>query len=177
MPVKKSKKASNYITSIFFVLVFILIGLVHITHFDLTRLPLAIRVVESGSMQPRIPVGSLIITRQIGPNQIRSGNVISFKVNNEILTHRIISVSKNDKGVKLETKGDNSTSKDPGFISEVDVLGKLVLVIPYLGYVLLFFQRPAGLLLIACVIVGTLMIHNIVMLIKKERKYEKTPFK
>lgn len=170
MPVKKSKKKSNYITSFFLVLVFILAGLVHITNFDLTRLPLAIRVVKSGSMQPRIPVGSLIITRQIEPNQIKSGNVISFKVDNEVLTHRVISVSKNNKRVKLETKGDNSISKDPGFISEFDILGKLVLVIPYLGYVLLLFQRPSGWLLIVCVIGEALMIYNIIMLVKKGKK-------
>ncbi|WP_054661304.1 signal peptidase I [Lacticaseibacillus camelliae] len=105
---------------------------------------LSFRVVQSGSMAPRMPVGSLIVTRSVDPHEIRPGDIISTNVDGTVLTHRVVAIPKRSGDIRFETKGDANTYEDTRLTSCANVLGKLMLVIPYLGYVALFFQQPAG---------------------------------
>ncbi|KRN24451.1 hypothetical protein FC75_GL001252 [Lacticaseibacillus camelliae DSM 22697 = JCM 13995] len=52
-----------------------------------------------------------------------------------------------------------------------------MLVIPYLGYVALFFQQPAGWAFAASVLIGLWLLRQIIILAQKEKKdHEKVPY-
>ncbi|MBI5231341.1 MAG: signal peptidase I [Coriobacteriales bacterium] len=118
---------------------------------------LRVLVVDGGSMEPAIRVGSVIVVRRLDPERIQVGDVISFTTPTRrgssgaptIATHRVIHVTREkvygDHGtVALRTKGDANEEPDIQAISGASVLGKLVLALPYLGYVVRFGQTPLG---------------------------------
>lgn len=110
--------------------------------------------VESGSMQPAIPTGSLIITHRETPNHYYIGDVITFigpLRERTIITHRITD-QYIDSGIRiLTTKGDANTNGDPWTISAGAIMGKVVVRIPYVGYLLHLGKTYVGFLSLAIV--------------------------
>ncbi|MCI6820182.1 MAG: signal peptidase I [Clostridiales bacterium] len=62
--------------------------------------------VESGSMTPEYPVGTLLIDKETDPSLIEQGDVVTFIMNEEgmLVTHRVVSIDRTDK--TFTTKGD-----------------------------------------------------------------------
>ncbi|KUO61392.1 MAG: S26 family signal peptidase [Gracilibacter sp. BRH_c7a] len=90
--------------------------------------------VESGSMEPTLPIGSLIVSRiPKEPGSLTIGDIVTFRtISGIIVTHRIIEVIFNYDGtVAYRTKGDNpKNSPDPELLTEDRVIGLLVAKIP-----------------------------------------------
>lgn len=89
-------------------------------------------VVLSGSMEPSIPVGSVIYSAK--SDNIDVGDVISFRYSPDYptITHRIIGKD----GDNWITKGDANESVDMVTVSEEMCSGKMILKINLLGYIL-----------------------------------------
>jgi signal peptidase len=110
--------------------------------------PLNIKVynVTTGSMEPSIPVGSLVVTRESG--NYTEGDVITFKekiMGEETFTHRVLEVREDERGNKLyRTKGDANESADINLTPENLVLGEVILTIPLAGKLLAFTKTPVG---------------------------------
>src|SRR3989344_6114425 len=111
-----------------------------------------IRVVLSGSMEPTIKTGSIVVVRPDASYAV--GDVITFtnrffrNQNGQIIpvTHRIIEV-KNDNGYKtFVTKGDANDDADQNPIRDTNILGKEIVTIPYLGYAVETARQPYGFL-------------------------------
>lgn len=98
-------------------------------------------VVMSGSMEPAISAGDLLIIRREATYQ--EGEVVSFLDNGSYITHRL--VGQTDGG--FITQGDSNNVPDPDLIHAEQIFGRVVLVIPGLGGALLFLRTPAGILL------------------------------
>lgn len=98
-------------------------------------------VVMSGSMEPAISAGDLLIIRREATYQ--EGEVVSFSDNGSYITHRL--VGQTDGG--FITQGDSNNVPDPDLIHAEQIVGRVVLVIPGLGGALLFLRTPAGILL------------------------------
>lgn len=122
--------------------------------------------VTSGSMEPNYPVGSLLYTTPVDPETLEKGDVITF-MNNEttVVTHRIEEVvretsTNGTETLKFRTKGDANSVADGKLVHYKNVVGKPVVMIPYLGYVAYYLQRPPGLYisLIVCTFLVTLII-------------------
>lgn len=78
-------------------------------------------IVSSGSMQPELMVGDVIIIKEC--DSYNKGDIITFNVNNEYLvTHRIIEEKENH----YITKGDNNNSADENIVTEEQIEGKLI---------------------------------------------------
>jgi signal peptidase I len=99
--------------------------------------------VKTGSMEPEIHQGSLVYVKTYKTkddiyDNIDVGTDITYSTNNKIfVTHRVISLS--EENGTLQTQGiiDNAAIED---ISYTQVVGKVVFVIPLLGYVILLLQ-------------------------------------
>lgn len=92
------------------------------------------RIVVSGSMEPSVPVGSLVyIDPALNAEAIREGDVIAYETGSTMtVLHRVIG---RDAGARsFVTKGDANQTEDPGKISFEQYRGKLVFVIPWAGY-------------------------------------------
>lgn len=97
--------------------------------------------VQSGSMEPSMHVGSLaLVKRGIDPLDLAEGDVVAFEIaGGEIVTHRVVV---NDRGSEeLTTKGDANEAVDPSPVAYGSVVGRLLVAVPYLGYVV---QAIAG---------------------------------
>lgn len=102
--------------------------------------------VLSGSMQSVYPTGSLLYIRDVKPETLEVGDVITFKMNGgTICTHRIIELvrDKNDPDtIRFRTKGDENLDADTPLVSYEDVVGKAVFCIPLLGYLATYIAIP-----------------------------------
>ncbi len=78
--------------------------------------------VATGSMKPVISPNDLIFVK-ITKN-VSKGDIITFKDNGSIVTHRLIDINNN----KYITKGDANNTSDAG-INKSDIIGKVVYVI------------------------------------------------
>ncbi|MBO8169571.1 MAG: signal peptidase I [Thermoanaerobacteraceae bacterium] len=114
-------------------------------------------VVISGSMEPEIPVGTLVAVKPVSPGSIREGDVITFRDhdNPEVLvTHRVVGLTDNGYFV---TKGDANEAADPVPVSAGDLVGKNFFRLPYIGYLAIIFKRSGAVFLGTVVVILALI--------------------
>lgn len=98
-------------------------------------------VVLSGSMEPEISVGDLLIVSKQESYEV--GDVVVFQDGKLAVTHRIVSISENE----VITRGDaNNIDDDP--ITLDDIKGAVVCVIPCVGRLVNMIKTPLGTLVI-----------------------------
>lgn len=91
----------------------------------------------TGSMEPKYPPGTLVVSKPVDPKTLQGGDVITFNRPDrpEIITHRIAEINYTASGqMQIFTKGDNNNSRDPWVLHPDNVRGKLWYAIPYLGH-------------------------------------------
>ena len=118
--------------------------------------------VLSGSMEPAIPVGSLLYVRSGDPEQVEDEDIIAFYGSLEdsgIITHRV--VKNNVVSGTFTTKGDANDKEDPTPVSYDNYIGRVTLSVPYVGHVLTIMTSLEGKIAAAC-IVGLGVILNVI---------------
>ena len=113
--------------------------------------------VKSGSMQPAIHEGSLILTEKKDTYSI--GDVIAYKLDKEVVTHRVVAYHNTASGERYITKGDANNTSDNTPISYANVLGKQIRQITWLGYFVSFARQPLGFILFI-VIPSTVIVYQ-----------------
>ncbi len=97
--------------------------------------------VASGSMEPTLQIGDLIITKEKSKKDIKVGDIISFKDGDSNITHRVIKVISQNGEILYQTKGDNNNVSDEKNIKYEDVEGVYVNHIPELGKMYIYIQK------------------------------------
>jgi signal peptidase len=110
-------------------------------------------VIYSGSMDPTVKVGSLLLTRPADVEDLQVGDVITYRSpgNHTTLTHRIVSMRQQDGQWVFKTKGDASLDPDPREVILRGQVSKMAFDIPYLGYVVDFAKSIQGVVLLLLV--------------------------
>lgn len=109
-------------------------------------------VVQSGSMEPDYPTGSVVYVRAVDPAELEVGDVITFRLSESLrATHRIIEVVEQDGQIVFRTKGDANDHADNGLLTPDNIVGKVVFSIPCLGYLVAYIQSPSGTYLVVAV--------------------------
>ena len=113
-----------------------------------TSIPLAIPTllgyeiynVTSGSMEPELPVGSVIYVKPVEPKTIQEGDIIAFYVDATVVTHRVVK----NRLVEGEfvTKGDANEMEDFSNARYSDLIGCVKYHFPYLGNYLMIYSNP-----------------------------------
>ena len=113
-----------------------------------TTMPLA--VARGQSMQPNIHEGDILIFQGVPPDEIQVGDIIFFEVPMEMrdilperITHRVIEINQDSKGIFFRTQGDNAPP-DTYEVRSSDILGKNIAIIPYIGMIFILLQTPLG---------------------------------
>lgn len=135
--------------------------------------PLGIRVftVLSGSMEPTIPTGSVVISQ--ARSNYEEGEIVTVRskpgAKVETITHRITKkqVDEDTNITVYELKGDANEEVDNELINKNRVIGEVIITIPGLGRVINFAQSQLGFILLL-VIPGTYIIFSETQTIKKE---------
>jgi signal peptidase len=127
-------------------------------------------VVLSGSMEPQIKTGSVVMTKPASNYNV--GDIITFGPYSKTkapTTHRITEV----KGDVYITKGDANNAPDARQISQKDIIGKVMFDVPYLGYVVSFVRKPLGFLLILIIPALVIVFDEIKKIIGEVKKIKK----
>ena len=129
-------------------------------------------VVASGSMIPELEVYDILIVQGNIPfEDLVVGDVIVFdrpSDHNRVIVHRIVSVIDEDPRT-LRTKGDANRASIPGTdfpITDKEYIGKVVIVVPDVGYVTQALKPPVNYIIIV-VIVGAMVAKHFLKKAKK----------
>lgn len=107
-------------------------------------------IVISGSMHDTIEVNDMVLTHSQKEYQI--DDIITFKKNDYLVTHRIVDI----RGDAFITQGDANNSVDEDVVVKEEIVGKVIMIIPYVGYVIGFLQTPLGML--CCLLLFVLLL-------------------
>lgn len=111
-------------------------------------------IVRSGSMEPTIRVGDLVVVNSkneglLSPlpiSKYKEGEIIAFKSNQgkTLTTHRIVGSEIRDEKLFYLTKGDANKAPDDGLVAEENIIGKTILIFPYVGRLFAFTKSNVG---------------------------------
>ncbi|AZN43654.1 signal peptidase I [Paenibacillus albus] len=135
-------------------------------------------VVLSGSMEPKIHTGSIIITKPYAANEtLKVGDVVTFQAPDSpdtLITHRIHEIHNTGGTAEYVTKGDANDSADSSPVQASAIIARYSnLTIPYLGYYIEFLKTKLGLALLLIIPGLLLMLLSIIEVIREILKLEK----
>jgi signal peptidase I len=116
--------------------------------------------VESGSMEPTLYRGDLVIVRAVDPETLEVGDIIIFEVPSYDvpIVHRIIEIEQDNGELNFTTKGDNNPIADNWSISASNIIAKVIGTVRYLGFIALFVFIPGAIYTIILLIVMFLLL-------------------
>jgi len=129
--------------------------------------------VYSGSMEPAIPVGGIVIIKPVNPETLKIGDIICFKLSEPTsITHRIKNIT--DEG--FITQGDANNAPDQWIVKKENVIGKAILTIPFIGYIGYFVRTPTGFILLILLPANAIIIMEIRNIVKELRKQKQEKY-
>ena len=127
--------------------------------------------VLSGSMEPGIPVGSIVYVKPMEAQALQPGDVCTYRLPDGVtyVTHRVVST---DPAAKtLVTQGDANDAPD-GAIAFSQVLGRSDFHLPLLGYITMTLRTPTG-ILVGCGLLVVILLVNFIPMILAAGEEEK----
>src|SRR5690348_7275661 len=95
-------------------------------------------VVRSGSMEPDVPVGSLVVARPAAPGDVHLGDVVAVPRElggrRVLVLHRVVVLTEQDGQRQAQLKGDANPVPDPEPVVLDRPLARSVVVVPVAGY-------------------------------------------
>lgn len=105
-------------------------------------------VVLSGSMEPALYPGDLVIIREQAADKYRPGDVVTYLSGSNVFTHRIVS----EENGLFTLKGDNNNIADESLTAD-KFEGKVILRIPKIGLAIVFLKKPQGMVLLGALLI------------------------
>ena len=99
-------------------------GYVNIAGFSVFR-------VITGSMEPEIPIGSLLLSREVPISEIENKDIVCFiskepPTQGKVITHRVVGITtKADGSILLETRGDANLVTDRYYVTVDNLIGRV----------------------------------------------------
>lgn len=98
--------------------------------------------VLSGSMEPILKVGGLVVARPITPADIKVGDIIMFSLSpGDTVCHRVVAIN-TEPSLLFVTQGDANDHADPNPVMPSQVLGIVCFHVPYVGYIIQYIKSP-----------------------------------
>ena len=95
--------------------------------------------VLTNSMAPKYAPGTFLVSQTADFDELKLGDVVTYQIESGkpgVITHRIVGFGFLQTGEKtLTTKGDNNDVADPQPVREIQVRGKLLYAVPFVGFV------------------------------------------
>ena len=109
-------------------------------------------VIYTGSMEPTISVGSLVVAQPVDAQEVTVSDIIIFPAPgnpNTTITHRVVAVREDDGGLRyFQTKGDAVDGVDPQEVQLTGQVYRFAYELPYLGYFVHFAKSGPGIIML-----------------------------
>lgn len=184
---KKIKNYSNFIKFLFIKLLYIII--IPIILYDIILIaqgiikPNAIPsifgiktfTIISGSMQPTFEIDDVIFVKEYNINELEEGDIISFVQGEDIITHRIDKIDKNEKETIFITKGDANNVTDTNKVKASQIEGKYIFKISKVGKILNILKNKVIFIIVIIILIICYLIekNKISKKVKRKEKREK----
>ena len=129
--------------------------------------------VISGSMEPAIAIGSLVYVRDVEPEAVVAKDVIAYyggRDQDTVITHRVMENQTFEK--KFITKGDANSENDINPVLYHNLIGKVEVTVPKLGFAAQFLGDRNGKRALICVIGLAVVLHTISMLLGRRQNID-----
>ena len=169
-------------------MVVLMVANLSLTRNDRSFLGLKAYTVLTDSMSDTFQSGDVVIVKDISNdqsaiNQLKVGDIISFRsVNakntetfNQIVTHKISKIIRNNDGdtIKVKTYGTVTGIEDEETVENTHIKGVYQMRIPKMGSFIKWLQEPTGYILVIGVPFGLLIVLEVYKLIRNILKYKK----
>lgn len=132
-------------------------------------------VIVSKSMEPTIMTGDAIVVKEVNPEDLKVGDIISFRDGNSINTHRIVEIVSDNGKKRFRTKGDNNKNVDKELVTTSKVEGTYQLRIKGFGKVIKILNSKVTLVILLAFLI-LILIYEVRIskrkLARKEKRYE-----
>ena len=101
--------------------------------------------VMSGSMEPTIHTGDVVVTKPIAPMDTRVGDVVTYKEPHgagRLITHRVKAMQAAGEKVGFTTQGDANDTSERWQVAATGQIARVTHRVPKLGYALGFMRDP-----------------------------------
>ena len=103
--------------------------------------PVSPSVIATGSMMPFIRPGDVILIKKVEIEFINIGDIIQFKREDILISHRIIDKVEDEQGIGYKTKGDNNSVADTELVRPDKIKGEVIYTIPKIGWPTLLLKK------------------------------------
>jgi len=124
-------------------------------------------VVQSGSMEPAIMTGDVVIVQSKSNYSINDVVTFNDSSTGRVVTHRIIEAKNSNQ--EFQTKGDANRTGDDAVVSLGQIIGKVVFVIPKIGYLVSFTKTLMGLVLLVLVPAAIFVLDELIKIMKNAK--------
>ena len=131
-------------------------------------------VVMSGSMLPTIQVKDIVVTKKVPEEKLEVGDIITFispdtRFGGISVTHRIIEKYYDESigSYSYRTQGDNNNIADSVLVPNKNILRKVILKVPKLGYLQDILSSKGGLIIVVLIPCLVILSYDIMKLLKK----------
>lgn len=134
--------------------------------------------VLSGSMEPRLAVGDVVLDRHVAPSAVRPGDIVTFpdaSRGGALVTHRVVSLRRSGANVAFVTRGDANRATESWAVPADGTIGHVVLRIPAAGWVLQWASSREGRLGLIAVPAGLLVLLELGALRGLRRRPQEAP--
>lgn len=136
--------------------------------------------VTTGSMEPELPVGTLLVANEVSISEIRVDDIVIFRSKSSdmlgaVITHRVINILENSNGqIFLETKGDANQYPDASYVEQKNLIGRVVYNTSSgnpVSELMSIITSPIGFfacIVFPCLVLGVLIMRNTIKNIRTE---------
>lgn len=108
-------------------------------------------VILSGSMEPTIPTGGIVLAQPVPSRSLEIGDIIVYSPGSESqipIVHRIVSISER-RGIRYyTTRGDANPNIDVAEVALPATAWRVTFSAPLVGYIISFASSPLGIFLL-----------------------------
>ena len=125
--------------------------------------------VASGSMESVFGIGDVILIKEAKKEEINKGDIITFK-KQEIITHRIIELSKSNDTIYYTTKGDSNNVEDDEKVKYEEIEGKYITKFVNVGHLISFLNTTEGFIVLVSLPIIVIIFTIFLELRNKDKK-------
>jgi len=128
----------------------------------------------SGSMEPTIMTGDAIVNKRVD-GELKIGDIVTYRSEDPyfygiMITHRIIDIKTENGETVYVTKGDDNATRDRLPVKRNQIYGKVVMVIPKIGYLQMFLATSYGWIIAIVIPCVGVISYDVVKLVKNIKK-------